>query len=105
MHHNLRIVQVCSPARFTTCNLILLLDENHGDSSDEIWSMYLNMAKKQDEEVTESWKGDTEGIIVFVSLAPVHTCLSFNPLIKDWSFFGHCRELHYRKPPEPICRF
>ncbi|KAI9436106.1 hypothetical protein BJY52DRAFT_1387453, partial [Lactarius psammicola] len=32
------------------------------------WSMYLLEAKKQDEEVTESWKGDTEGIIVFTGL-------------------------------------
>jgi len=29
--------------------------------------MYLTEADKQDKEVTESWKGDTDGILVFVS--------------------------------------
>ena len=33
--------------------------------------MYLTEAEKQDAEVTESWKGDTDGILVFVSLRPV----------------------------------
>jgi hypothetical protein len=32
--------------------------------------MYLTEAEKQDRDVTESWKGDTEGILVFVS--PLH---------------------------------
>jgi hypothetical protein len=29
--------------------------------------MYLTEAEKQDTEVSESWKGDTDGILVFVS--------------------------------------
>ena len=33
--------------------------------------MYLTEAEKQDKEVTESWKGDTDGILVFVSPALV----------------------------------
>jgi hypothetical protein len=48
-------------------NLIRVPDENHGDPSDGLWSMYLTEAEKQDAEVTESWKGDTDGILVFVS--------------------------------------
>ena len=32
--------------------------------------MYLTEAEKQDKEVSESWKGDTDGILVFVSLSP-----------------------------------
>ncbi|KAI9457940.1 hypothetical protein BJY52DRAFT_1149938, partial [Lactarius psammicola] len=42
--------------------------EKYGDSSDGIWSMYLTEAEKQDKDVTESWKGDTEGILVFTGL-------------------------------------
>ena len=37
--------------------------------------MYLTEAEKQDKEVSESWKGDTDGILVFVSLAPPHLCI------------------------------
>ncbi|KAI9447581.1 hypothetical protein H4582DRAFT_10154 [Lactarius indigo] len=43
-------------------------DENHGDPSDGLWSMYLTEAEKQDKEVTETWKGDTDGILVFTGL-------------------------------------
>jgi len=53
---------------FTTCDVIrTILGENQGDSSDALWSIYLTEADKQDKEVTESWKGDTDGILVFVS--------------------------------------
>ncbi|KAH9014086.1 hypothetical protein EDB85DRAFT_2123780, partial [Lactarius pseudohatsudake] len=43
-------------------------DGNYGDPSDGLWSMYLTEAEKQDTEVTESWKGDTDGILVFTGL-------------------------------------
>ncbi len=33
--------------------------------------MYLTEAEKQDTQVTESWKGDTDGILVFVSSCAV----------------------------------
>jgi hypothetical protein len=52
---------------FTSYNLNHVIDENHGDSSDGLWSMYLTESEKQDAEVTGSWKGDTDGILVFVS--------------------------------------
>ncbi|KAF8261189.1 hypothetical protein EI94DRAFT_1607946, partial [Lactarius quietus] len=32
------------------------------------WSMYLTEAEKQDNDVTESWKGDTDGILIFTGL-------------------------------------
>ncbi|KAI9467267.1 hypothetical protein BJY52DRAFT_1079426, partial [Lactarius psammicola] len=32
------------------------------------WSLYLDEVEKVDKGVTESWKGDTEGIIVFTGL-------------------------------------
>ncbi len=48
--------------------------ENQGDSSDALWSIYLDEADKQDKEVTESWKGDTDGILVFVSMVRSLLC-------------------------------
>ncbi|KAH8981019.1 hypothetical protein EDB92DRAFT_1805449, partial [Lactarius akahatsu] len=33
-----------------------------------LWSMYLTEAEKQDKEVTETWKGDTDRILVFTGL-------------------------------------
>ncbi|KAH9030921.1 hypothetical protein EDB85DRAFT_1866111, partial [Lactarius pseudohatsudake] len=33
-----------------------------------LWSIYLTEAEKQDSGVTENWKGDTDGILVFTGL-------------------------------------
>ncbi|KAI9447584.1 hypothetical protein H4582DRAFT_1867328, partial [Lactarius indigo] len=52
----------------TADNTVVQRDENHGDPSDGLWSMYLTEAEKQDKEVTETWKGDTDGILVFTGL-------------------------------------
>ena len=41
--------------------------KQYGDSSDAVWSMYLTEAEKQDKDEVENWKGDTDGILVFVS--------------------------------------
>jgi hypothetical protein len=77
-HGKLRIIQmfrlVCRLARSTIFDIICAPDENHGDSSDGLWSMYLTEAEKQDTEVTESWKGDTDGILVFVSPGSALLC-------------------------------
>jgi hypothetical protein len=55
---------------FPCCNLTRAPDEKHGDSSDGLWSIYLTEAEKRDTEVIENWKGDTNGILVFVSPDP-----------------------------------
>ncbi|KAI9447562.1 hypothetical protein H4582DRAFT_1802837, partial [Lactarius indigo] len=49
-------------------NLIRVPGENHGDSSDGLWSMYLAVSEKVGREVIENWKGDAEGILVFTGL-------------------------------------
>ncbi|KAI0055262.1 hypothetical protein BV25DRAFT_232952 [Artomyces pyxidatus] len=38
------------------------------DPSGRIWSLYLSHAEKYDKTLSESWKGDTEGILVFTGL-------------------------------------
>lgn len=35
--------------------------------ADKFWSTYLEDAEKQDTALAESWKGDTDGILIFVS--------------------------------------
>ncbi|KAH8990164.1 hypothetical protein EDB86DRAFT_2807450, partial [Lactarius hatsudake] len=71
-HRKLRIIQrlggVCLLARSTSFDLIRVPGENHGDSSDGLWSIYLTEAEKQDQQVIESWKGDADGILVFTGL-------------------------------------
>jgi hypothetical protein len=36
------------------------------DGSDELFSMYNKRAKKNDEKMAERWKGDAEGMLIFV---------------------------------------
>ena len=45
-----------------------IAEGNYGDPSDKLFSVYLAHADKFDKEQSESWKGDTEGILVFVRL-------------------------------------
>ncbi|KAH8993891.1 hypothetical protein EDB86DRAFT_1317031 [Lactarius hatsudake] len=57
-----------APAQQTAETPQIQRDENQGDSSDGLWSIYLTEAEKQDTQVIESWKGDTDGILVFTGL-------------------------------------
>jgi len=68
--------------------------------------MYLAEAEKEDKELTETWKGQADSILVFVS-PNVHVFLHpipSNPkaILKDWSVFRHRRGLHHRKLQEAI---
>lgn len=39
---------------------------SQGDTSNKVWSVYLSKADRQDKVLAENWKGDTEGILIFV---------------------------------------
>jgi hypothetical protein len=56
-------------------------DGNYGDPSDKLFSVYLAQADKFDKEQSESWKGDTEGILVFVRPSVHRTHTDLGPLI------------------------
>ncbi len=43
-----------------------IAEGNYGDPSDRLFSVYLTQADRFDKEQSESWRGDTEGILVFV---------------------------------------
>ncbi|KAH8987105.1 hypothetical protein EDB86DRAFT_2198725 [Lactarius hatsudake] len=42
--------------------------ENYWDPSDELWSMYLTEAMKEDGQMTQNWTEDTGGVLVFTGL-------------------------------------
>jgi hypothetical protein len=42
----------------------------YGDPSGKIWSLYLSQAKKVDQERSESWTSNTDGVLVFVRQTP-----------------------------------
>lgn len=38
------------------------------DSENELWNMYLTEVKEEDMRITDAWKEDANGILVFVRL-------------------------------------
>jgi len=42
-------------------------ESGFADSSGPLFSMYLQLAEDEDKKMTESWKGDADGILIFVS--------------------------------------
>ena len=66
--------------------------------------MYLEMAEEEDKKMTENWKADADGILIFVRLcsSPLpHTDSS----VIDWFILRCCRILdlrvHSGHPTEP----
>jgi hypothetical protein len=66
------------------------------DTSGKVWSVYLSEAERQDRALAENWKGDTEGILIFVRV------LSDLPLLKaltlstqDWSLCCYRGGVHH----------
>ena len=43
------------------------------DSSGPLFSMYLERAEEEDKKMAESWKGDAEGMLEFVSAFPLQS--------------------------------
>jgi hypothetical protein len=41
-------------------------ESNYTDGSGALFSMYLNRAEEEDKKAAERWKGDADGILVFV---------------------------------------
>lgn len=43
-------------------------ESNYTDGSGALFSMYLDRAEEEDKKAAERWKGDADGILVFVRL-------------------------------------
>ena len=48
------------------------------DASGALFSIYLKTADEEDTKMTDSWKGDAEGILVFVCRRNVSLFLAFS---------------------------
>jgi hypothetical protein len=41
-----------------------------GDPSDKMWLMYLSESEKHDKDISDAWKDDANGVLVFVRISP-----------------------------------
>jgi hypothetical protein len=55
--------------------------------------MYLERAEEEDRKMAESWKGDAEGILLFVSTLPLFCFLLVDSSTTDRSFLRSCRDI------------
>jgi hypothetical protein len=55
--------------------------------------MYLERAIEEDRKMVESWKGDAEGILLFVSLHAASHTSAYNVDIIDWSLLCRGRSI------------
>ena len=66
--------------------------------------MYLERAEEEDKKMAESWKGDAEGILVFVGAHLLFCALLVDSRATDWSLLRRCRDtgfgLHSGPPAE-----
>ena len=64
---------------------------DHVDGSEPIFSLYLERASEEDKKMAENWKGDADGILIFVR--HYHLFQNFihtNSLLIDWSILCFC---------------
>jgi Family of unknown function (DUF6535) len=70
----------------------------HEDLVNEMWAEYLKNVDDYDKRLTDGWKDDANGVLVFVSrhlLAPVFITVTIR--VTDRSFLRNRRILHHRK--------
>ena len=63
--------------------------------------MYLDRAEEEDKKMAESWKGDADGILVFVSAHLLSCPLLVDSRVTDWSFLRRCRVTAFGLRPGP----
>ena len=76
------------------------------DGSGPLFSMYLKLAGEEDNKMTENWKGDADGILIFVSRHS--TCRASTrvyPEVEDWFILCYRRGIRRSIRPGPQAKF
>jgi len=64
------------------------------DGSGPLFSMYLQLAGEEDKKMTENWKGDADGILIFVSRhSTCGTSTHIHPEVEDRFILCHRRSI------------
>lgn len=83
----------------------LTSDTVHEDLVNDMWSEYLKDVEDYDTRVTDAWKDDANGVLVFVSPNLQVLVVHHNDNLGDWSFLRNCRILYHRKLPNVVLGF
>ena len=61
----------------------------------EMWNLYLNEVKEDDNRVTDAWKEDANSIVTFVSHNLLCPYVHLGDNIQDGSFLRNCWRIHH----------
>jgi hypothetical protein len=77
------------------------------DNDSEMWNMYLDEVKEEDNRITDAWKEDASSILVFVSLNLLMSSprVRLNDKLQDRSLLRNCWCIHHRILQEVVHRF
>jgi hypothetical protein len=75
-------------------------ESNFGDSSGPLFSIYSKIAEKEDNQMTDRWQKDADGILIFVSLClAIFIIMHINWNTVDW--FILCRSCRITRCVRP----
>jgi len=85
------------PRFFLQIPNLRLPETEYVDSSAQLWAIVFNEGEKYDRTLVESWKGDMDGILIFVRFI-VHSASHnmIERLFSDWPFLCNRRGIHHR---------
>ena len=62
--------EVCTINLWAVPCLTTLSVPPSGDPSDKMWLMYLSESEKHAKDISDAWKDDANGVLVFVRVSP-----------------------------------
>jgi hypothetical protein len=86
------------------------IGQANGDPPEKILGLYLAQAEKSDKENSESWRANTDGVLVFVRItlqffkSRRYSILSLGLPYTDWCFLRDGCRFYHSQLPKPATR-
>jgi hypothetical protein len=65
------------------------------ENDSEMWNMFLDEVKEEDNRFTDAWKDDASSIVTFVSHNLLGPCVHLSDKLQDRSFLRNCWRIHH----------
>jgi hypothetical protein len=65
------------------------------ENDSEMWNMYLDEVKEEDNRITGAWKDDANSLVTFVSHNLLGPCVHLSDKLQDRSFLRNCWRIHH----------
>ena len=65
------------------------------ENDSEMWNMYLDQVKEEDNRIINAWKDDANSLVTFVSHNLLNRCVHLDDNLQDGSFLRNCGRIHH----------